>query len=140
MNTLTRHDPDGLAAPQGFSHVTTAPAGRIACVSGQVAYDAQGRIVGVGDLAAQTDQVMRNLQTALEAVGCGFGDLLKTTFFVKHLDEEAVRTIRAVRGRWWMAGALPASTMVGVASLARPELLLEVEAWAVVPSAPDMAG
>ena len=124
-------NPPDLARPSGFSHVTVAPAGEVVFVSGQVAYDADGRIVGEGDLAAQTRQVLQNLGTALQAAGSDFGHLVKLTFFVKGLDEAAVATIRTERKAFLRDDALPASTMVGVAALAKAALLLEVEAYAV---------
>lgn len=128
---ITHLDPATLARPNGFSHVTSAAADRIVFVSGQVAYDASGRIVGIADLAAQTRQVMTNLAIALDSAGTSFSQVLKLTFYVRDLSEEAVATIRAVREEFLDADALPASTMVGVAGLAKPELLLEVEACAL---------
>ena len=124
-------NPPQLARPNGFSHATVALASGLVFVSGQVAYDAAGRIVGEGDLAAQTRQVMLNLAQALEAAGSDFAHVLKLTFFVKHISEAAVATIREVRKEFLHADALPASTMVGVAGLAKEALLLEVEAYAL---------
>lgn len=124
-------NPPDLARPSGFSHVAVAPAAELVFVSGQVAYDAQGRIVGEGDLAAQTRRVLQNLAAALEAGGSDFGHVVKLTFFVKGLNEAAVKTIREARKAFLQDDALPASTMVGVAALAKDALLLEVEAYAV---------
>lgn len=129
MNTFL--NPDGLATPNGFSHVAVSTARTTVLVSGQVSYDAEGRIVGTGDLAAQTHQVYSNLARALEAAGASFDDLVKTVLFVKDLDPEKAAIIRRARAPFLAAGRPPASTMVGVSSLAKPELLLEVEATAM---------
>jgi enamine deaminase RidA (YjgF/YER057c/UK114 family) len=124
-------NPPLLARPNGFSHLAIAPAGRVVFVSGQVAYDPSGNVVGAGDLAAQTRQVFVNLSHALGAAGSGFDRVLKLTFFVRDLSEAAVATIRQVRREFLVDDALPASTMVGVAALAKASLLLEVEAYAL---------
>lgn len=125
-------NPASLSAPNGFSHVAVGAAQQIAFISGQVSYDGRGKIVGVGDLAAQTRQVLENLSLALEAIGADFNDVLKFTFFVKNLSEEAVATIRRVRKDFLSPTNPPASTMVGVAALAKQDLLLEVEAYVAV--------
>ena len=124
-------NPASLATPSGFSHVTDAPGERLVFVSGQVAYDEEGRIVGVGDIAAQTRQVLRNLGRALEAADSDFAHVLKFTFFVRDMNADAIAKIREVRREFLDEARLPASTMVGVAALAKDELLLEVEAYAV---------
>ena len=129
--SIVRANPPRLARPNGFSHLTIAPAGRVVFVSGQVSYDAAGEVVGAGDLAAQTRQVFVNLGAALEAAGSGFDRVLKLTFFVRDLSEAAVATIRQARREFLVDDALPASTMVGVAALAKPSLLLEVETYAL---------
>lgn len=130
--SITRLNPEALARPNGFSHVTIAPADRLVHISGQVAYDSSGKVVGVADLATQTRQVMMNLGTALASAGSGFSQVVKLTFFVRDISVEAIATIRAVRSEFLDPAALPASTMVGVAGLALPDLLLEVEAVAVI--------
>jgi len=128
-------NPAPLAKPSGYSHVVVAPAHEVAFISGQVAYDGNGQLVGAGDLAAQTRQVLQNLSDALQAVGADFSHVAKLTIFVKGLDEAAVATIREVRSEFLSATAPPTSTMIGVTALVRPELLIEIEAYAVVPAA-----
>jgi len=125
-------NPDSLARPNGFVHVVRSSGRDTVLVSGQVAYDAQGAVVGRGDLAAQTRQVYENLRTALAEAGATMEDLVKTTLFVRDLDPEKARIVRAARAPFLVADRLPASTMVGVSSLAHPDLLLEVEAAAMV--------
>jgi enamine deaminase RidA (YjgF/YER057c/UK114 family) len=124
-------NPPALARPNGFSHLTAAAPERLLFISGQVAYDPAGNIVGAGDLAAQTRQVFVNLRHALEAGGSDFGHVVKFNFFVRDISEAAVATIREVRKEFLIEGALPASTLVGVAGLAKEALLLEVEAYAL---------
>lgn len=127
MRTL---NPATLSTPKGFSHVAISTGGPIVFVSGQVSYDGQGQIVGAGDYAAQTRQVMRNLQTALDAANSDLSHILKLTFFVKNISEQAIAAIREARKEFLNDSHLPASTMVGVAGLAKDDLLLEVEAYA----------
>ena len=90
-------NPTALTSPNGFTHVTVGAPARLVFVSGQVAYGEDGAVVGPGDLAAQTHQVFVNLSRALEGAGSDFEHVLKLTFFVKNISEEAVATIRQVR-------------------------------------------
>jgi enamine deaminase RidA (YjgF/YER057c/UK114 family) len=130
MNTFM--NPPELSRPNGFVHVATSTFTKTIMVSGQVAYDGQGRIVGVGDLGAQTHQVYANIETALKAAGASMRDVVKTVLFVRDLNPEKARIIREVRKAFLSADNPPASTMIGAASLAHPDLLLEVEAIAMV--------
>lgn len=129
MNTF--QNPSGLALPSGFSHVATSTRRKTVMISGQVAYDAEGRVVGVDDLAAQVAQVYNNINTALLACGASFSDVVKTTLYVKDMTPEKIKVIREARSRF-LSTEPPASTMVGVQALARPELLLEVDAVAFI--------
>ena len=131
MMTVLRHvvAPDGVAAGRGYSQVVTGR-GRLVVVSGQVAQDENGELVGAGDPAAQARQVFENLHRCLAQAGAAFGDVVKLTFFVLDVaDLPAVRQARdAVIGTAWQ----PAGTAVQVAALFAPGYLLEVEAWALV--------
>ncbi len=132
MSRSVRHlKPEGLHNNPAYTHVVAAR-GEVVFISGQVAVDANGNVVGVGDLAAQTEQVMRNLQIALEAVGATFADVTKITTFVVDYRPELRATIASVRGRYLSADNPPASTLVGVSALAAPEWLIEIEATAVI--------
>lgn len=124
-------NPPQLARPSGFSHVTCGPVAQMVFVSGQVAYDADGNVVGEGDLAAQTRQVLDNLSHALQAAGSDMGHVMKLTFFMRDMSPGAIATVREVRKAFLDPDRLPASTMVGVTALARDSLLLEVEAYAL---------
>lgn len=131
--TATRYlNPKGLVTPTGYTHLVIAPDGRTVYIAGQVAFDSTGKIVGDGDFAAQAEQVYRNLQRALESVGGTMADLVKTTTFVT--DIKNVATLREVRTRHLARSQPPANTLVAVTSLARPELLIEIEGVAVLGS------
>jgi len=122
------------AAAVGYAHAVTV-SGRLAFVAGQVPLDGAGQLVGPGDLAAQTRQAMRNLQAILGALGADWPDVVRLNWFV--LDAREVQTVRDVRDEF-LRPALgdrpnPASTLVQVAGLARPEFLIEVEAVVSVP-------
>lgn len=129
MNTF--QNPPGLAHPSGFSHVAISTGRKTIMISGQVAYNADGQVVGADDLATQVAQVYSNIQTALAACGASFSDLVKTTLYVRDMTPEKIKVIRDVRARF-LAAEPPASTMVGIQALARPELMLEVDAVAVI--------
>lgn len=131
--TLQFLDPVGLASSPNYSHIALVAPGATVHVSGQIALDAAGRLVGEGDLAQQTTQVYENLAACLEAAGAGFRDVFKVHTYVVDLTPEKADVVREVRARYLPAGHRPASTMVGVTSLVRPDLLVEVEVLAIVP-------
>jgi enamine deaminase RidA (YjgF/YER057c/UK114 family) len=122
--------PAALAPPVGYSHVATVSSGRLVFVSGQVALDGKGNIVGKDDFRAQARQVFENLRAALEGVGAGFRDVIKLNTYV--VDLAGLPHFRAVRDEYVNTANPPASTAVQVVRLFRPEFLLEVEAIAVV--------
>jgi reactive intermediate/imine deaminase len=128
-SVIQRMNPPGLSTPTGYSHVVSARGGRTVYIAGQVALDAKGQLVGEGDLAAQTRQVFANLEVALKAAGAGFGDVVKTNYYM--LDAAQVQVIRDVRSQYFTK-ELPASTLVQVSRLANPDFLIEIEVIAVV--------
>ena len=121
--------PEGVAAGRGYSQVVTGR-GRLVVVSGQVAQDEHGELVGAGDAGAQARQVFENLRRCLAAAGAAFGDVVKLTFFV--LDVADLPAVRAARDAVINTARPPASTAVQVAALFAPGYLLEAEAWALV--------
>lgn len=129
MSQLSYPRPDGVAAGNGYSHVVTGP-GRWVAISGQVPLDAAGEVVGVGDPEAQARQVFANLQACLTAAGATFADVVKLNFFVT--DIGVLPAVRLARDDYVDTANPPASTAVQVVALFRPEILLEVEAYAVV--------
>jgi enamine deaminase RidA (YjgF/YER057c/UK114 family) len=124
--------PAGLSTPGGYTHVVTSQGGKMVFVAGQVALDANAKLVGEGDLRAQTGQVFENLKIALAAAGAGFEDVVKVTIFVVNYKSADRAVIVEVRDRFVSKQHPPASTLVGVQSLARPEFMIEIEALAVV--------
>jgi enamine deaminase RidA (YjgF/YER057c/UK114 family) len=129
--TVLRHvaAPEGVAAGRGYSQVVTGR-GRLVVVSGQVAQDERGELVGAGNPAAQARQVFENLRRCLATAGAGLGDVVKLTFFV--LDVADLPAVREARDAVVDTDRPPASTAVQVAALFAPGYLLEVEAWALV--------
>jgi len=125
--------PDGLAAAKGYTHVVVAHPGKLVFVSGQVANNPQGQLVGKNDLKAQTVQVFENLKTALAAAGATFNDVVKITWYVKAYKPDYLGMLREVRNQYVNQAAPPASTLVGVTSLFQDDYLIEVDAIAVLP-------
>lgn len=127
---IKRTNPPTLSTPTGYTHVVevSGPTKTI-YIAGQVALDVDGKPVGVGDMKAQAEQVFKNLQAALGAAGAKFSDVVKMTTFIT--DMQQAPAVREVRARYF-GQAAPASTLVQVVHLARPELMLEVEVIAAV--------
>jgi 2-iminobutanoate/2-iminopropanoate deaminase len=118
-----------LAEP--ISHFTDGVrAGGFLYVSGVVAVDGQGRLVGGEDVVVQTQQVFENMRAVLEAGGCGFEDVVKVTVFLTDIDDRAL--INPVRQAFF-GETRPASTLVEVPRLAVPGAKVEIECVALVP-------
>jgi 2-iminobutanoate/2-iminopropanoate deaminase len=129
---VKRTNPPTLSKPTGYTHIVevTGPA-KTVYISGQIAYDKDGRVVGAGDMKAQAEQVFKNLQAALTAAGATFSDVVKMNTYITDMDKAPA--VREVRARYF-GETTPASTFVQVAGLVRPELMLEIEVIAVVSS------
>jgi 2-iminobutanoate/2-iminopropanoate deaminase len=120
---------DGLAEP--ISHYTDAVrVGNLLFVSGLVAVDERGELVGGDDVAAQARQVFANMRAVLDAAGCGFADIVKVTVYLTDVDDRP--KINLVR-REVFGKARPASTLVEVSRLAVPGARVEIEAVAAIP-------
>jgi reactive intermediate/imine deaminase len=130
MAQVKRTNPPALSTPTGYTHVVevTGPA-KTVYIAGQIAFDKEGKLVGAGDMAAQAEQVFKNLQAALETAGAKFADVVKMNTYIT--DMAKAPAVREVRARYF-GQSTPASTLVQVAALARPELMLEIEVIAVV--------
>lgn len=120
-----------LGHAPGYSHLAEVRGGRTIYLSGQIALNAQGEVVGAEDFTVQARQVFGNMERALAEVGCTFDAVVKLTFFLT--DFAHLAEMRAVRDEFVNVAAPPASSAVQVAALVRPELLIEVEAIAVAP-------
>ena len=120
-----------LATPNGImSHGVEVPAGKMVFVSGQVSRNAQGETVGKGDIIAQTRQVLENMKSVLAAGGATMDDVVKVTVFVTNVAEHYSQ-IHQVRAEYFKSD-YPASTMVEVKALVHEDMLIEIEAIAVV--------
>jgi enamine deaminase RidA (YjgF/YER057c/UK114 family) len=123
-------NPSDLPTPMTYSQVVVAPAGTLVFVAGQEPEDSDGYLVGPGDLAAQARQVFWNLGRALAAAGARPDQVAKITIYVVGHQPEFLPVIESAR-RTLFGGHKPADTIVGVATLARPGYLIEVDAFAV---------
>ncbi len=124
-------NPTELSNPGTYTHVVVAEGKKIIFVSGQVALDASGQMVGSGDLRAQTRQVFENLKIALGAAGATFADVVKMNTYIVNYKPEMRPALVEVRAAYLPKENPPASTLVGVTALAREEFLIEIEAIAV---------
>ena len=128
---LFRHtNPTALSRPTGYTHIVEVNRGKTVYIAGQVAFDASGAVVGKQDFIAQTRQVMENLKAALAAVGATFDNVVKVNTYVTDISQ--IQALREVRSAYFGANP-PASTLVQVVALAHPDLMIEIEAVAVVP-------
>jgi enamine deaminase RidA (YjgF/YER057c/UK114 family) len=126
----TTMNPEGLPVPRGsYSLVAVAQPGRMVFIAGQTASDPQGNVVGIADVRAQTRYVIQKIQRAVEAAGGTINDVVAMSVFTT--DVRYHRDINEVR-REVLGSDFPTSTMVQVVALARPELLLEINATAVI--------
>jgi reactive intermediate/imine deaminase len=129
---VKRSNPPTLSKPTGYMHIVEVNGpGKTIYISGQIALDRDGNVVGAGNMKAQAEQVFKNLQAALEAAGAKFSDVVKMNTFIT--DMEQAPAVREVRARYF-GDTTPASTLVQVVRLARPEFLLEIEVIAALPA------
>ena len=130
----TRSNPNTVAAPMGtYSQAVRVETGDAVWlhVSGQIAIDLEGNLVGPGDVRAQTRQVFENLKAILAANGATFADVVKIGTYLTTLEDLA--GMRAVRSEYLTAEP-PASTAVQVVALVVPDALIEIDLVAVVPA------
>ena len=128
-------NPDGLPKPDVYRQVAVATGSKMVFIAGQVARDADGAAVGAGDLAAQVEQAMRNVHTAVAAAGATFADIAKLTVYVVDWSAEKMAALGEGVGRAAATLAIDPVrpiTLIGVAALAEPDLLVEIEAVAVL--------
>jgi enamine deaminase RidA (YjgF/YER057c/UK114 family) len=132
MADIQRHFPAKLFDSRygAFAQVVTARGGRHVFVAGQVAMDANRDLVGGNDLGAQTRKALDNVQVALEAVCARRLDIIKVTIFVANYRYEYREVLFPILKEFF-GDALPSNSLIGVATLARPEFLVEIEAVAV---------
>ncbi len=123
-------NPEQLHPAPGFSHITEAKGTRLVYFAGQLALDPEFGIVGGDDLGEQTKAAMRNLETAMKAVGVGWDDIVRRTIYTLHPTEYEV--ITAAIDEVTEGADYPAQTIIGVTGLAVPGCLIEIECTASV--------
>jgi 2-iminobutanoate/2-iminopropanoate deaminase len=127
-------NPDSLFDSQqyGFSQVVTARGGTTIYLSGQVAWDEDQQIVGAQDFRAQVWQTFRNIEIALHAVGAGLEDVVSMRIYILTEKVKDTHPVSVALKTFFPAGRLPATTWIGVQSLANEDFLIEIEAIAVL--------
>lgn len=133
--SITLVNPDALPKVDAYRQVSIASGSRLVFVAGQVSVDAEGATVGIGDLAAQVEQSYLNVATALAAAGASITDLAKLTVYV--VDWTPDKMAQFTEGVARAAAKLgvtpvPPGTLIGVAALADPAYLVEIEVTAVL--------
>jgi enamine deaminase RidA (YjgF/YER057c/UK114 family) len=126
-------NPDSLfpSVPHGFSQVVIATGRKMVFISGQTAWDAQKKIVGADNLLEQAKQALRNLGAAMEAVGGSLKDIAALRIYIVNYQPENAKAVGTALREFFPQNP-PASTWIGVSSLAVPEFLIEIEATAVL--------
>jgi enamine deaminase RidA (YjgF/YER057c/UK114 family) len=133
MTSIEHLNPEGMARNPAFSQaVSVSGPHKVVYIGGQDGVDASGKVVGVGDLRAQTEQIFRNLDLVLAAAGASIENVVKWTIYVVQ-GHSFQPGFEVFQQRWGRRPNPPAITGVLVAGLARPELLVELDAVAVVP-------
>jgi enamine deaminase RidA (YjgF/YER057c/UK114 family) len=129
-------NPAGLAEVPIYRHVSVSSGSRIVFIAGQTALDPEGNRIGEGDLTAQVEQVYLNLHTALAGVGASFDQVAKVTvYFVDWTADKMgpfIDGMARASARLGIEPPVPPLTGIGVAALAEPWVLVEVEAVAVL--------
>lgn len=128
-------NPEGLSKPDMYRQVAIATGSKLVFIAGQVARDADGQPVGSGDLAAQTEQAFRNVARAIASVGGSFADIAKLNVYVVDWSPEKMASLGEGAMRAAAGGdvdPLKPITLIGVQSLGEPDLLIEIEATAVL--------
>jgi enamine deaminase RidA (YjgF/YER057c/UK114 family) len=123
-------NPEKIHDPIGYTHVTVPVGNKLVFLSGQVAWDKNMNVVGVGDLVKQTDMVYQNIGHALNKVGATWDHIVKTTVYTTTPTEYEI--IGAATSKYFGDTPPPAQTIIGVTGLALPEFLIEIEAIVVL--------
>ena len=130
---VTYNNPSSVAAAKGYSHAAAVNLGNctMLLIAGQVALDSAGNLVGEDDMAKQTEQVFRNIEQIVKANGGTMQDVVKLQYYVTDLSQ--IQQIRAIRDRSINVKSPPVSTLVQVSKLFRNDVLIEIEATAIIP-------
>lgn len=134
MAKIRHIQPEGLVEVKrlGFSQVVTSQGGTHVHIAGQTPVDKAGNPVGIGDIEAQTHQVMQNLKEALSAVSATFDDVVKLTVLIVDYEPSVRGVVLGVTSQYISADRAPAATLIGVQSLISEAFLVEIDAVAVI--------
>ncbi|MBA6414217.1 RidA family protein [Parahaliea sp. F7430] len=126
-------DPEGLFSMPGFHQVMLSQGSKTIYVAGQVAYDSEMNMVGIGDYAAQTTRALQNVALALKAAGAAPEDVVSSTLYIKGLNRQAAREITQAMATALDGQPFPAHAfnMIGIDALADPRALIEITSIAV---------
>ena len=126
-------NPPELVTPSGYSHAIVSTGGKTVYLAGQVSFNAEGKIIHIGNLVMQFDQVLHNLQAALVAAGGVMADIVKLTIFVRNKNDYAskMKEIGKIYQSYF-GKHFPTMTLVEVSSLFEDNALLEIEGIAVI--------
>ncbi|MCL3862119.1 RidA family protein [Actinotalea sp. K2] len=134
--TVLRFSPDGLMQPVPYHHVAIGTGTRQVHVAGQTARDADGGPLASGDLAGQVGHALRSTHVGLRAAGADFGDVVRLVFYVTDWTPDKIEAFLAgveqVTDELGLPRPLPPASLIGVAHLFEPDVLVEVEATAVL--------
>ena len=130
---VTFRNPASVAAAKGYSHAAEVDLGncKMLIISGQVALDKQGNLVGKNDLAKQTEQVFLNIRNIVSESGGTMDNVVKLGFYLTNVSQ--IQAVRDIRNKFINMQAPPASTLVEVSRLFREDILIEIEATAIIP-------
>jgi 2-iminobutanoate/2-iminopropanoate deaminase len=126
-------NPSSVATPKGYSQTAQIDLGNstMLLIAGQVPLDKQGNLVGKDDFTKQTEQVFTNIKNIIEEAGGNINHLAKITIFIR--DVNKIQVVRDVRDKFINTTTPPASTLVEVSKLYRDDVMIEIEATAIIP-------
>jgi enamine deaminase RidA (YjgF/YER057c/UK114 family) len=127
-------NPSTVSTPKGYSQVAQIDLGnsKMLILSGQIAFDNKGNLVGKADFARQTEQVFLNIKSIVEDAGGTMDNVVKLSYYL--LDISQIQTLRQIRDKYVNLKTPPASTLVQVSKLFRDDVLIEIEATAIIPN------
>lgn len=127
------NNPSVVYPTKGYSQTVSVDLGTctMLIISGQVAFDKSGNLVGKNDLAKQTEQIFSNIKSIVEDAGGSMSQLIKLNFYI--LDVSQIQSVRNVRDKFVNTNQPPASTLVQVSKLFRDDVLIEIDATAIIP-------
>jgi 2-iminobutanoate/2-iminopropanoate deaminase len=128
------NNPPEVSFPKGYSHAAQIDLGncKMLIISGQVAIDNKGTLIGKGDFGKQTEQVFLNIKSIVESSGGTMENVVKIGIYVTDMNQ--VQTLRTIRDKFINLKNPPASTLVQVSRLFRDDILIEIEATAIIPN------